>query len=489
VLLAGAGAALGLLIGFWATRTLSAQMAAALPLQVTFSGAPDSRVLLATMLFAALATIASGLGPALRLSRRDLVNDLKDRSSEGAATGRRFGARNLMVIGQVSLSLALLTAGGIFTKTAIAASQVNPGHSYAHLLVANLDGSIGGYTQAATRASYRNILDRLRRTPGIVSASMASSMAFGDTHEGETIERVGVKDSAANVRELRIVGARYFETLGVAMVRGREFTIAEEESPDAPRVTIIDEVLARELFGDANPIGEMVRATPEAGRPPSGREQPMEVIGIAPPMRAEVLQAGSVSHMYVPYARNYRASMFVQVRTAPGIEADAAIDLVRAEVRAADAAVPMLSLMTMQAFHDSGLELLALKGGAWLFSLLGAVALLLSVVGVYGVKSYIVSQRTREIGIRMALGADARAVLGMMLRDGMFLTGAGVAIGVPLAVGVSLVMASVFVDVGGLDAIVIGTSTVALGAAATIATLIPSRRASKIEPLTALRAE
>ncbi|MDQ3171953.1 MAG: ABC transporter permease, partial [Acidobacteriota bacterium] len=287
----------------------------------------------------------------------------------------------------------------------------------------------------------------------------------------------------------RIVGSSYFRTLGVPMVRGREFSEAEEQSADAPRVAIIDVVLARELFGNEDPIGQLIRAKPEPGRPSSGREVPMQIVGVAPEMRVELLTVSPSSHLYMPLGREFRENLFVQVRLSPGIDDVAGLDVTRRALREADPGMPVLSLMTMHAFHDKGIELWALRTGAKLFTLLGGVALLLAVVGVYGVKSYVVSQRTREIGIRMALGADAGAVLRLMLRDGMILTLAGVLIGVPLAVAVSMLMASVFVGLGGFDATVVSVATIVLGSAATIATVIPSRRAARIEPLRALRAE
>lgn len=489
LMLAGAGAVFGLLIAYWATRGLSASLASVLPLQVSFSATPDVRVLAATIGFAALSTIAFGLGPALRLSRRDLVADLKDRTGSAASAGRRFSGRNVMVVAQVSLSLAMLTAGGIFARTAVDASRATPGHSYDRLVLASLDGSIGGYDEATTRASYRNILDRLRSAPGLETATFTSTVAFGDTHVGETIERVGVQGEPADARELRVIGADYFATLGVRMVRGREFTPVEESSPHAARVAIVDELLARQLFGDEDPIGQMVRAVRDPGKPASSREQPMQIVGIAPPMRAELLQPGPVPHIYVPAAQDFTSAMHVMVKAAPGVTDAAAIDAVRQHVRAADVAMPMLSLTTMRGFHDRGIELWALRTGARLFTLLGSVALLLAAVGVYGVKSYVVSQRTREIGIRMALGADARDVLRLMLRDGLILTGVGLAIGVPLAVAVSRIMGSVFVDIGGFDGMVVAGATLVLAAAATVATAIPSRRAARIEPLVALRAD
>jgi hypothetical protein len=271
------------------------------------------------------------------------------------------------------------------------------------------------------------------------------------------------------------------------MVRGREFTTAEEESATAPRVAIIDEALATRLFGNENPVGQMIRRAPRPGQPDSMRDEPMEVVGIAAPLREELVGEADFPHLYVPFGRNYSAGMHIETRLRPGLDEATAIDALRGAIRAAAPGLPVLALSTMQAFHDSGLELWALKAGAQVFTGLGILALVLAVVGVYGVKSYVVAQRTREIGIRMALGASPGDVLRLVLRDGFFLTGAGVALGVPLAVLVSLAFSSVFVGIGGFDGLVIVAATVALAGAATIASAVPARRATRVEPLRALQ--
>jgi predicted permease len=491
VALAVAGAGLGLVLSYWATRALALSLANALPFNVTFSPVPDAAVLGATIAFAALSTIAFGLGPAVKLSRRDLVSDLKDLGSDVGSVGRRFGARNLMVIGQVALSLALLTAGGIFARTAINASATNPGYSYDRLLLATVDASLAGFDAPRARALYRTVLERTRAISGVTSVSMISTIPFGDTHEGRSMERVagGANRQPVSARSYGIIGADYFATLGISMVRGREFTRAEEESPSAPSVAIVDEVLARGMFGDEEPIGQVIRIAQRAGEPESARGEPMQVVGIAPPIREEMLDRRPVGHVYVPFGRTYRATMHVHVKTAPGVDEQATLEALRDEIRSADARLPVLALSTMQGFHSRSLELWALKTAARLFTMLGVLALLLAVVGVYGVKSYVVSQRTREIGIRMALGASAPDVLRLILRDGLLLTATGVAIGLPLAALVSFAFTRVFADVGGFDVLVVASATVILAAAATLASAIPARRASRVEPLRALRAE
>jgi predicted lysophospholipase L1 biosynthesis ABC-type transport system permease subunit len=215
----------------------------------------------------------------------------------------------------------------------------------------------------------------------------------------------------------------------------------------------------------------------------------MEIVGVAAPLREELLDRAPVPHVYVPFGREERALMHVLVRVAPGRDAAAALEDVRLALRAAEPGLPVLTQSTLQAFHARSPELWALGLGARVFAGLAGVAVLIAAIGVYGVKSYVVSQRTREIGIRMALGARPRDVLRLVLRDGALLAGAGVAIGVPLAILVSVALRSVFVEVGGFDAVVVGVSTAILVSAAAIAALVPARRATRVQPLTALRSE
>ncbi len=305
------------------------------------------------------------------------------------------------------------------------------------------------------------------------------------------MERVagGASQQPVSARSYGIIGADHFATLGIRMVRGREFTRAEEESPSAPSVAIVDEILARRMFGDEDPVGQMIRIVPRADEPESASGEPMQVVGIAPPIREQLLDRQPATHVYVPFGRNYRATMHVHVKAAPGGDEQATLETLRKEIRSADPRLPVLALSTMQGFHCRSIELWALKTAARLFTMLGVLALLLAGVGVYGVKSYVVSQRTREIGIRMAPGASAPDVLRLILRDGLLLTATGVAIGLPLAALVSFVFTRVFADVGGFDVLVVASATVILASAATLATAIPARRASKVQPLQALRAE
>jgi predicted permease len=493
VLLAVAGAALGLVLSHWAMSALVASLSAVLPFSLSVSSTPDGAVLGVTLALAMTATIAFGLGPALRMSRRDLVVDLRDRGGDGAGTGRLFNTRNMLVVGQVALSLALLTAGGIFTRTVTESAAASPGFSYDGLIVGTVDTKLAGMDEARSRSAYVELAGRLRAIPGVTSATLASTIPFGDSIDSLSFERVGGGAQApARARAFRIVGADYFESLGLSLIRGRDFTHAEEVSPDAPPVAIVDAAFAKLLFGDTDPIGQLIRRadTSQTGVKPGsdqGLTPTYEIIGIAPPLGEELLDKAPAAHVYVPSGRDHRAAMHAHVRLAPGVDAGTALDAVRKEIRAVDPGLPVLALSTFRAFHDRSLELLALRGSAGVFAGLGLLALVLSMVGVYGLRAYLVAQRTREIGIRMALGAGGREVMTLMLGDGFRLTAIGIALGLPLAIVVSLAFRSVFVDVGGIDLVVLGVSTAVLTAAALAASAVPARRAANVQPLAALR--
>ncbi len=315
---------------------------------------------------------------------------------------------------------------------------------------------------------------------------MASSVPFGDIHEGQTVERVTGAQTTHVEATYRIVGADYFRSLSLPMIRGREFTSSEEDSPTAPATAIIDERLARRLFGTEDPIGQLVRFAEQAGVTQHDRA-PMTIVGVAAPIRDELFDREAGPAIYVPSGRNYRAGMNLHVRVArPGIEGDM-LTTIRRELRAIDPRLPVLQATTMQAFHEKSIALWAVSAGGRLFLVFGVLALLLAVVGLYGVKSYLVSQRTREIGIRMALGARSSDVLAMVLKEGAVLATVGVGIGIVLAAILGRLLSGILYDVKPLDPVVFVTAPVLLVIAALVATWIPARRATRVTPLTALK--
>ena len=491
MLLAAVGALAGLVLAYWSTNFLVGSLARVLPLTVVFDAKPDLNVLLATVAFVGMATLIAGIGPALKLSRLDLVSDLKDQSMEAGARTRRFTARNVLVVAQLALSLGLLSMGGMFARTAMRAAASDPGFSYDRGILAAIDTGAAQMNETRSREVYRTVLATVRALPGIDAVSYASTVPFGNFHEGEYVERPGVpRDENQSGPTYRIIGADYFKALGLSMLKGREFTAAEEQNPSGPRVAIIDEVLAARLFPNEDPIGQAVRLV---GRPsdPNADREPMVVVGVSPTMKEELMDSGLDPHIYVPSGRHWRGAMNLHIRTASGDDRAMAamLDTLRREFRTIDARLPVLELTTFRRFHENSLELWALNTSGRMFMLFGLLALGLAVAGVYGVKSYLVSRRTREIGIRMALGARSSDVKRMVMRESVGLTVAGLAIGLPIALGMSRLLASVIRDMPAFDPLVFVVAPLALTVASLIASYIPARRATQVDPLHALRTQ
>jgi predicted permease len=505
-LLGGAG---GLVLGYWATSLLVSSVLTYSPVPISLDTAPDTRVLFATMAFCGLATIAFSLGPAWKLSRTNVVPELKEQVGEDSRKGRWFGARNLLVGAQIALSLGLLTTAGLFIRGALKAGQTDPGYRYDHQLLVSLDTALAGYDEARGRQVYARLIERVRQVPGVRSASLASTVAFGSFTEGATVQAAGTsrgtgKDGrrAGKSAVRYAIGADYFQTLGVPVLNGRGFTAGEEQDPSAPRVAIIDEPLAKALFPGQNPVGQQIQlATSDDSQPAqgtgivtSGSDEPpaaMEIVGLVPGLRHEMFDKSPVAHLYLPFGRAFRSGMHLHVRVAsPDSGAEAAmLRTIRQEIRNVDERLPVLALKTMSEFRDTSLLYWLVGAGARLFTIFGGVAVFLALVGLYAVKAYVVARRTREIGIRMALGSTPGDVLRLVLKEGLALTAAGLGIGLLVAVGIGRVVGSMLYEVNPFDPVVFGTAPALLALAALAACYLPARRATKIAPIVALRSE
>jgi predicted permease len=504
------GGAFGLLLGYWSINLLVATLLPLSPVPLAFDGTPDVRVLGATLAFCVLSTTVFGLGPAWKLSRTSVVPELKEQTSEDSRKHLRwFSARNLLVATQIALSLALLTTAGLFTRGAMKAGQADPGYSLEGQALASLDTSLAGYNETQGRAIYRRLMDRLRGIPGVKSASLASVVAFGGMTEGKTVQKPGAENArgkdgrAAGVSAVAyIVGTDYFSTLGLKVLRGREFTTAEEQDTLAVPVAIIDEPLARKLFGQSNPVGQQIQFPPRADTGPASgngividnskdERQVMEVVGVVPGLRHDLFDKGPVTHVYLPFGSQFRSGMNVHLRfgsITPAAQA-ALLQAVRREIRTVDDRLPVLGLQTMEHFRDSSVMYWVVKAGAWMFAVFGLVAVFLAVVGLYAVKAYVVTRRTREIGIRVALGSTPGGVLWLVLKEGLVLTGVGLLVGFWIAAGIGLLVGSALYEVSAFDPVVFAVAPLLLAAASLAACYLPARRATRIQPTVALRME
>jgi hypothetical protein len=283
------------------------------------------------------------------------------------------------------------------------------------------------------------------------------------------------------------VGHDYFRALGLEVLRGRDFTAAEEQDPQGPRVVLVDEPLAKRLWPGQDPLGQTLQIDLGEGR---GVEV-AEVVGLVPGVRHQLLDPAPDPHVYVAVGSHYQANLTLHVRASGrGREAEAALlQALRREVQALDTSLPVVELRTLRAHRDASLLLWAAQTGARLFTVFGALALFLAVVGVYGVKSYLVAQRTREFGIRMALGASPRDVRRLVLGEGLRLLGVGLGAGLLLSAAVARALSGMLYEVSAADPATFTVAPLLLGLATLLACELPARRATRVPPMTALRHE
>lgn len=507
LMLALVGGGLGLLLATTSTDLLVASVGALAPVALFFPGTATAPVLVATLGFTVLATLFFAFGPALKLSRNDILTDLKLQVGDDAPGKRRFWLpRHPLVVAQIALSLALLIAAGLFIRVAFRISAADTGYRADDTLIAELDASLGGYDENRTRDTYRVIGERLSALPGVASASIGSIVPYGIIDIGRSVRRAGLQPPAgakpATAAEGRAysaawnsIGRDYFAAMGLPLLRGRTFTLAETDGKDAPLVAIIDEGLAHKLWPDGDALGRHIQfAGDDAPRDSAGQTvapKTMEIVGIVPATRPDVFDQEPGQAVYVPFAQGFMSNVHFHVRPAtPGpAAASGLIDTVRRELRSAAPGVPVFKLRTFGQHRDASIEFWAVRSAAFLFSLFGGLAMLVAVVGIYGLKAYAVSRRTREIGIRLALGAAPGKVRNLILREGLTMTLTGIGLGLLLGLGVGRVLASVFVDFRPFDALAFSTAALALLAAALVACWLPARKATRVNPLVGLRAE
>jgi predicted permease len=490
VLLAVAGGALALLVSTWTMRLTVASLTPILPMPLQLDPAPDANVLIATMAFALMSTIVFGLAPALKLSRPDVVSDLKDTGADLRRSERRFGMRAWLVIGQVAVSLTLMIAGGLFARGAIKASSGDPGYRYDRLLLVSIDPGLAGIDEAHARPMMQSVLARIRALPSVEAAGTASQVPFGQFHEGRSVARAGHADERdARGATYTAVSADYFKALGLRVLRGRDFTAAEESSTSVPRVAIVDEPLARSLFGSDDVVGQQI-FLPHRDGDTTADNAPMQIVGVVPGIRDDLFQRDPVAHLYVPAGLRYRAATHIHVRRAANGPGDAeVIDMLRRELIAVDSRLPIVELTTMSGFHQRGLLLWVIRAAGRTLTAFGLVALLLAAIGVYGVMSYLASRRMHEFGVRVALGATRRDILWLVFREGFRTTGVGLLIGFPLALSLALLLRSAIYGISPWDPVVIVGAPMVLVTAAALAIYLPARRATRTTAMEALRAE
>jgi predicted permease len=517
--LAVLGGAGGLVLGLWSSDFLVGSMRRLMPLDIVWLTGPNPAILAATFGFCLLGTLMFALGPALKISRSAVVTDLKEHAGEDVVRRRwKFLPRHPLVVVQIAFSLALITAAALFIRGAGKAASVDTGLKPGASYILEIDASLAGYEPKRAQELYGNLNDRLAALPGVEHASICSIVPFGMFELTRKVQRAGLHlapdarpataaEGLAFEASWNSVGADYFATVGLPVVRGRAFTEAETTQA-GPKVAMIDEALAKKLWPDDDALGQRIQyaaanapSASDAGGAHVGtsadlnerekQEETIEIVGIVPSTRHALFEKELAGGIYLPFARGFQSDVSFIVRfhsLPPGNEATTA-DLLRRTVRDLDPSIPILSLRTFAQHLDSNLDLWLVRAGAALFSVFGGLALGLAVVGLYGVKAYSVARRTREIGIRMALGAQAGAVLRMIMREGSIMLVSGVAIGLLLAVATAKIVSGFLYGIGALDPVAFTVAPAVLTVAALIATWLPARRATRVNPAQALHAE
>ena len=477
ILLAGLGGVLGLLLASWGVELLLAFIPENIPrvreLQM------DAKVFAFTIGISLLSGIVFGLAPAIQSSRLNLNSSLKEGGRSGEGVGKRR-MRSALVVAEIALSLVLLIGAGLMIKSFAALQKVNVGFNPDNLVTMEISLTGSRYRDRAQISSfYQQLLQRVEAIPGVESAGINISLppALLTVSDDFAIEgQPASSDQTYPIADLLLISPSYFRTLGIPLLQGREFTDADKS--DAASVIIINETLARQFFPGENPIGKRMRQNANSRNPWS------EIVGVVADVKYSGIDVPTGPSMYESYLQNPSSWVYLAVRGATPLRL---VPAIRSEVWSLDKDLPVSQVRTMdELIYRSKAEP---RFRTMLLSVFGGVALLLAAVGIYGVISYSVTQRTHEIGLRMALGAEARDVLRLVVRQGLMLAGIGIGIGLAGAFALTRLMSKLLFGVSATDLLTFAVISLLLTGVALAASLVPARRAAKVDPMVALRYE
>ena len=480
-LLALTGAAAGLAFAVWALKLLLRLAPGELP-RVSESGL-SLPVLAFTAAVAMLTSLLFGLIPAIHATRARLASSLNEGGRSGTESRGHTRLRDTFVVIETALAVVLLAGSGLMLRSLFGLGKVDPGFAKDHVITFGLDLP-GRYGHQQRVQFYQGLLPQVRSLPGVRSASAAFPLPLSADAVKTTfdVEDRPVKQSQRPVTTLHIVDDDYFHTLGVPLLRGREFE-PHDSASDAPAVVVISQRLAKQAFPSEDPIGKRIRPNIASG---DQKEAAMRtVVGVVGDVTAEGLGAAAIAESYVPYAQMPFAPMSVMVRT-QGDPQDLLLPLTKT-VQSIDKDLPLLHVKTLDQYVSESIA--DTRFESVLLGIFGALALTLTAIGVYGVISYTVVQRTREMGIRLALGAERGTVIAMILRSGLLLVTMGVVPGLVAAFLLTQLIASFLYDVSPSDPLTFLSVSVVMVAMALLASYIPARRAAQVDPMVALRYE
>jgi len=479
-LLALVGGAAGLLLAYWAQGFLwSFRPPFLQPDAVDLH--PDTRVLLFTLAVSLATGVLFGLAPAIQASRPDLAVELKEKSSVPTGSGRVLSLRNLLVAAQIALSLVALVGAGLFLRSLQNAQAINPGFDADHLATLTFDLSGQGYTEARGQQFQKDAIERARAVPGVQQASLSSTIPLFAGGFARTVFLEGQDASdrrAGKLVQITVGSPKVLETLGIPLLRGRSF--ADSDQPNTPAVVVINETMAKRFWPDQDPIGKRFKFF--------GQDFFNQVIGVAKDSKYNFVGEDPTPYIYQATTQVYQPGVSLVVKAAnPG----AVLGTLRREIQQLDRNLPLTGVFTLGEIFDQSLW--APQMAASLLAIFAGLSLLLAVIGIYGVMAYAVNQRTREIGIRMALGASRKEVLTMVVLQGLRLTIIGVAVGLGFSLIVTRLVSSalgnLLINVSPTDVVTFVVVPIVLTAAALGASYVPALRATRIDPMVALRYE
>jgi len=479
ILLGLLGGATGILFAYWLKTGLIHFLPA--EFSTTLRVPLDARVLGFLAVASVCTGILFGLAPALQISRSSVTAAMHGEASLASPGERVFSLRNALVFLQVALSLPLLIGAGLFLHSLRNLRGVDTGFVKENVFLANLNPALNGYSTERIRGLYHDLLVRLRALPQVRAASFTSSSAIsgGWGQEGVRVEGYQPRQDEDMSPNAAITSPGYFASLGIPFIAGRDFT--DQDNAGRQKVVIINQSFARYFFGDANPIGKRISTDDDPKAPLD-----MEIIGVVRDSKYVNLREKPRRHFYTAMAQEpHLFDMTLQVRTAEDPRGIG--DLVRAQVHDLDPNLPLYATTTLEIQIDDSLTSERLL--TWLSSLFGIVATLLASIGLSGVIAFSVARRTREIGIRVALGAQGGDVLRMVVSQTALSVGAGMAVGLAMAYALSRLMAGMLYEVGATDPRSYAAASLLLAVVAALAAYLPARRATQVDPVTALRYE
>lgn len=481
------GAAAGVLLAFWATRALSTLAVAGLPRadQIGLDGS-----VLAFALGAALLTsVIFGLIPAWQLSGRDLTESLKEGGKQqGAAVGR--GPRDALIVAEVALSVVLLVGAGLLLRSLWELQHVNPGFQADNVLSMEVSLPTARYEEGEQMPFYQRLEDRIRALPGVANVGAINILPLSQNYDsqGIQVEDHPKPEGQGEAPQVRSITPGYFRAMGIPLIKGRDFDTHDVN--DGQLAVIISRSMAAKYWpGEADVIGKRVThnsGIPRARQQVVGGPGSRLVVGVVDDVKHMGLDEADVPMMYEPHTQQ---PSYHTMRLVIRANADAAsmTRMVRAELNQMDSGVPLSQVITLSAAIQNSVAAPRLR--AILFGLFAGLALALAAIGVYGVVSYLVSQRTQEIGVRLALGASATDVLGMLVREAMVPVSLGIACGVTGAFALTRALSAMLYGVSATDVTIYAAACAVLAGAALAASIVPARRALKVDAMVAIRGD